>query len=260
VNVEKRPPGWWLSQAAGPLAAWLGGAPRFLKCNWSGGWLVGTGGSDPNLQWLTIHAGGKAGRTALAAGLAELDLRGIPACVAFAEAVFGEYTRESASLFAHHERVLRHEWMDLDRLPNLEEPRSEIRVVADAQDFAAAFAVLDAAFGFGRAFVEQTFSLRMLERPGISIRLALTSGEPASAIATWRREELVYVLQMGTHPSQQGRGIGREILIRSLADERAAGGRYVQLVSSEIGVKLYRKAGFTRIGDHPLFIYRPGDR
>jgi ribosomal protein S18 acetylase RimI-like enzyme len=251
-----RSPGWWLAQAADPLAVWLGKSPGFFRRDWPGGWLVGSGDEDSELQWLVIHAAGPEGRAALESGLAELRARNLPGCVAVSAELGAEFEDLLAGATPHPDRILRHEWIDLADLPAADGP-VDVRVVRTAEDFRSSLRVLNSAFWFGAAFMARTFPPDWLRQPRLTLWLGSVDGTPASVVVGWRRDEIVYILSMGTHPDYRRRGLAKRLLIHALTAEREQGGRYAHLVSSAVGAKLYRSTGFVRLADHPLAIVLP---
>jgi GNAT superfamily N-acetyltransferase len=69
-----------------------------------------------------------------------------------------------------------------------------------------------------------------------------------------------YVGLMAVQPSQQGRGLGRALLDAALAIARARRAGLVMLDASDMGVPLYRKAGFADRGRVLDCVYEGGPR
>jgi ribosomal protein S18 acetylase RimI-like enzyme len=93
----------------------------------------------------------------------------------------------------------------------------------------------------------------LLEDPRLEFDLARAEGRVASAMVTWRDGEIVYLTGMATAPGFQQRGIGRALLQSVLLRHRARGARMCHLVASDAGAKLYRKAGFELLAEHPIW-------
>jgi GNAT superfamily N-acetyltransferase len=205
-----------------------------------------------------VVRGGEAGQRVLEAGLAELARRGLPGTVAIAAELAAEFDGPLRARGGRLADPLRHELIELAALPDPSQAGIAIGPATNATDFEAAFAVLAGTFRYPPEFVRDTFAPTLLGVPELTIRIARVGGEPAAVAVTHRREDLVYVVIMGTEAAFRRRGIGRELLVRALESERGAGGRWAHLVSSEVGAYLYRSVGFRRIADHPTYIVDPG--
>jgi GNAT superfamily N-acetyltransferase len=62
-----------------------------------------------------------------------------------------------------------------------------------------------------------------------------------------------YICRVYTAEAHRGRGLGRALMARLLADDRAKGARWSVLTASRMGAPLYRSLGYQALGTILIF-------
>ena len=84
---------------------------------------------------------------------------------------------------------------------------------------------------------------------------ALDGDRPVGWVRSVVVGEATWVSNMFVEPSHRRRGIGRSLLARMLADDRAHGAKRSVLLASHAGALLYPRVGYGQIGE--LLLYMP---
>ena len=249
----------WLGLAFEPLAAWLQTSPGFVTESGDGWWFVGCDFVVPDHNCLVVTAGGAAGVAALDEGLSLLSGRPWPALVCVDDQAAPSLVDAVAERSLNSAGVLPHYWIELGDLIVAGRPdNAYYERVTEPLGFREVMGVFAAAFD--RPMYDDLdgeFRPALLADPRLTFHLKRAIEGPASALVTWRGDEIVYVTVMGTHPAYQGRGLGRALVEKALLAERATGARFAHLVASDAGARLYRAVGFKLLANHPLWSFRP---
>jgi ribosomal protein S18 acetylase RimI-like enzyme len=88
----------------------------------------------------------------------------------------------------------------------------------------------------------ELFPMAFLDEPGVSVYVARLDGEVAGACVTVQDNGIASHYWVGTPPKFRSRGVGRAIMLGSLADLEALP---VTLTASRLGKPLYESLGFT---------------
>ncbi|MEV4346417.1 GNAT family N-acetyltransferase [Actinoplanes sp. NPDC049596] len=88
----------------------------------------------------------------------------------------------------------------------------------------------------------ELFPRALLDQPGMAIFLALIDGAPAGACVTVTADGLASHYWVGTPPAHRSRGVGRAVMLGSLAPVAHLP---VTLTASKLGRPLYESLGFT---------------
>ncbi|WP_415950093.1 GNAT family N-acetyltransferase [Streptomyces sp. KLOTTS4A1] len=125
------------------------------------------------------------------------------------------------------------------------EPALEVTPVRSAPDLQAAERMVIAGFGLKRFEPYrpgEKFPPTLLEEPGVALFLARLDGEPAGACVTVTDNGAASHYWVGTPPEHRSHGIGRAVMLASLAPVSALP---VTLTASRLGRPLYESIGFT---------------
>ncbi|MFI1990861.1 GNAT family N-acetyltransferase [Actinoplanes sp. NPDC020271] len=96
----------------------------------------------------------------------------------------------------------------------------------------------------------------VLDHPAFAGYLAVESGRPVGTGLGMPADGVIGVFNVGVIPSHRGRGIGRAITERILADAFAAGADTAYLHSSAMGRPLYESMGFRHLETRTVFTAR----
>lgn len=88
----------------------------------------------------------------------------------------------------------------------------------------------------------ELFPLALLDEPGVDVYVARLDGQVAGACVTVRADGLASHYWVGTPPEFRSRGVGRAVMLGSLADVASLP---VTLTASRLGKPLYESLGFT---------------
>lgn len=119
-------------------------------------------------------------------------------------------------------------------------------------DVEAAAGVLQAAFGLPVDFRARLRLALALGPEGWL--LAEERGEIVGTVGAVKYGPVAYVGMMSVAPSQQGRGLGRRLLVQLLAELEASGFREVWLDATPAGARLYERLGFVDAGSSSVLI------
>lgn len=94
----------------------------------------------------------------------------------------------------------------------------------------------------------------LLARPATLVLLASVDGQPAGTVAVQVADGVGWLERLYVHPAQQGRGIGRALARRGLAQLRARGCRQANLWVLEVNraaISIYESWGWRRVPSEP---------
>lgn len=115
----------------------------------------------------------------------------------------------------------------------------------------------------GHGFWEETKEILrpMFDRLGYDEQalqyLAWLDDEPVATATLFLNDETAGVYNVATLPGARGKGIGSAITARCLRDAHDAGCHYALLLSSAMGLPMYRRLGFTTEGTVAHYYWRP---
>jgi GNAT superfamily N-acetyltransferase len=119
---------------------------------------------------------------------------------------------------------------------------------ADLEDFVEAFARgYEMPDWAARAWAEATAAAG-LERAPWRIHVGRLDGRPVASAIAVPGGGAVGLYGVATVPEARGRGIGAAMTLAPLVEAAAAGHRHAALFSSDMGLPLYRRLGFTEPG------------
>lgn len=124
-------------------------------------------------------------------------------------------------------------------------PAMEVVRVRDGEDLRAAERVVIAGFELARFEPYrggELFPVALIEEPGVDVFVARLDGEVAGACVTVVDNGLGSHYWVGTPPAFRSRGVGRAVMLGSLAHLVELP---VTLTASRLGVPLYESLGFT---------------
>ena len=101
----------------------------------------------------------------------------------------------------------------------------------------------------------------LLATPGTRAMMALEAGEPLGFVVSRAAADESEIITIGTRPSLQRRGVGRQMLEQHLAMLAAQGVRIVFLevaASNAAAHALYTALGFSEAGRRKGYYKRPG--
>lgn len=121
-------------------------------------------------------------------------------------------------------------------------------------------AIMQAAFDarFGEAWTRNQV-LGLLAMPGVWLTLASLDAQPAGFALSRRVLDEAELLLLATVPQLQKRGVGAALLRSVIADSASQGARTVHLEvrSGNDAIKLYRSAGFVKVGERHQYYRGP---
>tara|TARA_B100000029_G_scaffold416737_1_gene421114 strand:+ start:119 stop:910 length:792 start_codon:yes stop_codon:yes gene_type:complete len=121
--------------------------------------------------------------------------------------------------------------------------------------------VMSEGYELPRAFVDRIGPgvVSSIAAPGEQWRyfIADLDGTPAGTATLVIRDGVVGVYNISTLPSHRGRGIGAFVTSEPLVLARADGYRTAILQSSEMGLPVYKRIGFSSFGTFPFYVRSP---
>ena len=243
-----------LEHSGRALAQLYRGGPGHAVERGDGWWLVLSGSREAAHNWVVVAD--PAAARLIPELTAYVQLAGAPAMLAVTQPVMvaaGERLHRSALDLASASAHLGGHLDDL----RLNPPATDAAMAhaGDVAVLAAAGAVLTVAFGFdAEAFAEAVTPAVLFGNP-IRVTTATVGGEVVAAVLLWTADAVTYVCFAGTVPAAQGRGYGHAVLVDALLREQARGARYVHLVASADGERLYRRLGMGEVGLGPLLMH-----
>ena len=128
--------------------------------------------------------------------------------------------------------------------------------VHDAAGLSMAATVGAAGFEVPRELIEALYTPRVAALPGLSIYLAFAHGHPVSTAIAWMGDGAVGIYNVATPPEHRGRGYGRAVTTKAVADGFAGGADLAYLQASQLGQPVYRAMGFRQVETY-LVLGRP---
>ena len=109
---------------------------------------------------------------------------------------------------------------------------------------------------FGKGWSPEVYR-RELSQGQVSRYWVLEEGEALLGFCGfWLMGEEAHLNVIAISPAQRGRGLGRYLLYRAVAECRGAGVRWLTLEvrsDNQAAFKLYKKFGFARVGSRPAY-------
>jgi ribosomal protein S18 acetylase RimI-like enzyme len=130
------------------------------------------------------------------------------------------------------------------------------RRVQDAAGLSVAASVGAAGFEVPRELIEALYTPRVAAVPGLSIYVAYAHGHPVSTAMAWAGDGAVGIYNVATPPEHRGRGYGRAVTAKAVADGFATGADLAWLQASQLGQPVYRAMGFRQVETY-LVLGRP---
>lgn len=249
------PSGEQLLQHSGrALAQLYRGGPGHAVEHGDGWWLVLSGSRQAAHNWVAVAD--PAAARLIPELAAYVQLAGAPAMLAVTQAVMvaaGERLHRSALDLASASPHLGGHLADLALAPPVTD--AVLAHVGDEAGLAEAGVVLTMAFGFDAEALAEAVTPAVLFGNPIRVTTATVGGQVVAAVLLWTADAVTYVCFAGTVPAAQGRGYGHAVLVDALLPERARGARFVHLVASTDGERLYRRLGMGEVGLGPLLLH-----
>ncbi len=127
-------------------------------------------------------------------------------------------------------------------------------------DLPAVDAIMQAAFDpcFGEAWTRNQV-LGLLAMPGVWLTLATVGPDPAGFALSRRVLDEAELLLLATVPAFRRRGVGAALLRSVIADSATQGARtlLLEVRSGNDAIKLYRSAGFVKVGERHQYYRGP---
>ncbi|WP_010218705.1 GNAT family N-acetyltransferase [Sphingomonas sp. PAMC 26621] len=127
-------------------------------------------------------------------------------------------------------------------------------------DLPAVDTIMQAAFDprFGEAWTRNQV-LGLLSMPGVWLTIATIGADPAGFALSRRVLDEAELLLLATVPTFRRRGVGAAILRSVIADSASQGARtlHLEVRSGNDAIKLYRSAGFVKVGERHQYYRGP---
>lgn len=127
-------------------------------------------------------------------------------------------------------------------------------------DLPAVDTIMQAAFDprFGEAWTRNQV-LGLLSMPGVWLTIATIGADPAGFALSRRVLDEAELLLLATVPTFRRRGVGAAILRSVIADSASQGARtlHLEVRSGNDAIKLYRSAGFMKVGERHQYYRGP---
>ncbi|WP_010162108.1 GNAT family N-acetyltransferase [Sphingomonas sp. PAMC 26617] len=127
-------------------------------------------------------------------------------------------------------------------------------------DLPAVDTIMQAAFDprFGEAWTRNQV-LGLLSMPGVWLTIATIGADPAGFALSRRVLDEAELLLLATVPTFRRRGVGAAILRSVIADSTSQGARtlHLEVRSGNDAIKLYRSAGFMKVGERHQYYRGP---
>ena len=243
-----------LEHSGRALAQLYRGGPGHAVERGDGWWLVLSGSREAAHNWVVVAD--PAAARLIPELAAYVQLAGAPAMLAVTQAVMvaaGERLHRSALDLASAAAHLGGRLVDLVLIPPATD--ATLAHAHDEAGLASAGAALASAFGFDGPTLAEAVTPAVLFGNPIRATTATVGGQVVAAVMVWTAEAVTYVCFAGTVPASQRRGYGHAVLVDALLRERARGARYVHLVASADGERLYRRLGIGEVGLGPWLLH-----
>lgn len=139
---------------------------------------------------------------------------------------------------------------------DVRDPKLTFSRAHDAAGLSVAATVGAAGFEVPRELIEALYTPRVAALPGLSIYVGYADGHPVSTAMTWAGDGAVGIYNVATPPEHRGRGYGRAVTSKAVADGFAAGADLAWLQASQLGQPVYRAMGFRQVETY-LILGRP---
>ena len=129
-----------------------------------------------------------------------------------------------------------------------------IRAVAGAADHAASAEVVASAFGMPSEPVMRACPLRLYDGPAVDLYVAELDGRVLSTVTATHHGDVVGIWSMGTLGEAQGKGVGKALLSRVMADARDNGATAFFLGATPSGFPLYERLGYRTVFEAQVWV------
>jgi len=234
------------------LVAMMSGAPGF-ELRMMRGCTLGLSGEDlADLNMLLIGPDPE-GEAFLVSSLARVAERGLPLLVMLTPDVADALgpAAERLGLMAAGTAPLMVLRADTPVSPSRP---CEIRQALDPEMVKIAGDLSAAAFELPREAVARSMDVGLTATAALETWVGSSGDGPMSAVTVTRAGPTAGIWTMATPPEHQGKGMGRALLTRIIADYRQAGVERFFLVATEAGRPLYESIGFEAVADLSMWV------
>ena len=96
--------------------------------------------------------------------------------------------------------------------------------------------------------------LRLYDGPAVDLYVAELDGQVLSTVTATHHGDVVGIWSMGTLGEAQGKGVGKALLSRVMADARANGATAFFLGATPSGFPLYERLGYQTIFEAQIWV------
>lgn len=218
------------------------------------GTLIMSGVADTDWNWAFLY-GLERPEVALAAFVARLKERGLPAVVMAASAIASQLERATAELgLARTDlKPLMLTQREVVLPPHASGLRFTIERIGDEAAFADALVVNRQAWGTAADVMGRVYRPVLLELAGVEAYVALLKGEMVSYVCSTVVGDVVWLGDLGTVPAHRGEGAAAALLSGVMASHRERGRRVFGLGADPMAVGLYERLGFETVDRAPMW-------
>jgi GNAT superfamily N-acetyltransferase len=217
------------------------------------GSLVLSGEPYADCNYITIDAGPEP-EALLREYYAVAQSRHLPVLILLAEAVAERLAPTAQALglsAAGHVPVMTYQpgphQAALSQHPHVER-------IADEQTLSASLDISARAFGLPLDATQRTFTMALLNGPGVDGFLVRREGNPVGTVWTTRAGRTVGIWLMATMPEEQRKGVGHALLTHVLAYHQERSATLFYLLATEAGYPLYERIGFRTVAQPAAWV------
>ena len=217
------------------------------------GTLIMSGVADADWNWAFLY-GLEQPEIALAAFVARLKERGLPAVLMAASPIASQLERVSAELgLARTDpKPLMLTQREVVLPPHPSGLRFTIERIGDEAAFAEALVVSGQAWGTAADVMQRVYRPVLLEQAGVEVYAALFEGEMVSYVCSTVVGDVVWLGDLGTVPAHRGEGAAAALLNGVMASHRERGRTVFGLGADPGAVGLYERLGFETVDRAPM--------
>jgi predicted GNAT family acetyltransferase len=143
--------------------------------------------------------------------------------------------------------------LNLDDLKSLEKDNDlEIKVITEQADIKSWTKIVGTEL-MNDANLDDTLFYKMSKNPSCKFYLASKNGIPAATAMTIITDEEVGIYLIATSLAYRKQGIGKQITVQPLLDAKEFGCTFAHLEATALGESVYKKIGFVKMADIPVF-------